>query len=91
GWVAGSQSALKNAATAAESFATGTGGDYTGMDLTALETEGLQTAQNVVISVTSATANDYCLTATHGDLAAAHAWQVSTYDSDEGEPSSGAC
>ncbi|MGH2791446.1 MAG: hypothetical protein ACRDJ0_10795, partial [Actinomycetota bacterium] len=87
GWVAGSQSGLKNAATAAESAATSTGGSYSGMDLASLQAEGLKTAANVVISVGAPTDDDeFCIVATHGDLEAAHAWQVSTYDSSNGEP-----
>ena len=87
GWVAGSQSALKNAATAAESYATGTGGDYSAVDLAALQSEGLKTSSNVTISIGTVTdADEFCIVATHGDLDASHAWQVSSYDSSDGEP-----
>jgi type IV pilus assembly protein PilA len=92
GWVAGQQSALKNAATAAESYATGQpAGTYSGLDPADLTAEGYSSVAGVTIAVTTATANEYCLTATHANLDAAHAWQVATYDSDEGEPSSGNC
>jgi type IV pilus assembly protein PilA len=87
GWIAGSQSALKNAATAAESYATGTGGDYTGMDLADLQAEGLKTAANVTVSVldTKTNASQYCIVAVHGDLPAGP-WKTASYDSDTGEP-----
>ena len=84
GWVAQSQSALKNAATAVESAATLTGGDYTDVDLTAIEDEGFKKAADVTVAV-STTANDYCLTATHANLEG-HVWEVSTYSSEDGEP-----
>jgi type IV pilus assembly protein PilA len=87
GWVAGQQSALKNAATAAESYATGQpAGTYVGLDPTDLTNEGFNNVAGVAITVPSATANDYCIVATHANLAATHAWQVASYDSDEGEP-----
>jgi type IV pilus assembly protein PilA len=93
GWVAQSQSALKNAATAAESFATGNNGDYTpldGDDGTTLATEGFSPVAGVTIEVTSADAQGYCITATHDSLAG-HAWEDGHYDSDVGEPVAGAC
>ncbi len=94
GWVAAQQSALKNGATAAESFATSqTAGSYAGLDAddgTLLATEGYSPVAGVTLSV-AATANSYCITATHGNLDALHAWQVATYDSDEGQPDAGAC
>jgi type IV pilus assembly protein PilA len=92
GYISQSQSALKNAATAQESYlanpanaayATGAAG------LTALETdEGLKYAGDVTLAVVGNGATDYCITATHGALPAGHVWRVSTYDSDEGEPDS---
>jgi type IV pilus assembly protein PilA len=87
GWVAGQQSALKNAATAAESYATGQpAGTYAGLDPNDLTAEGFSNVAGVVITVPSATATDYCIVATHQNLDASHAWQVASYDSDEGEP-----
>ena len=89
GWVAAQQSALKNAATASESFATSqTAGSYVGLDAddgTLLSAEGYSAVAGVTLAVT-ATANDYCIVATHANLDAAHDWQVSSYDSDEGQP-----
>jgi type IV pilus assembly protein PilA len=87
GWVAGQQSALKNAATAAESYATGQpAGTYVGLTEPLLVAEGFSRVSGVTITVPSATATDYCIVATHASLAAAHAWQIASYDSDEGEP-----
>ena len=89
GWNGQVQSALKNAATAAESFATDNNGDYTGVTLVDLEGEGLKAASAVTVAVASATSSDYCITATHADLTdPGDEWAVGSYDSDEGEPDS---
>ena len=90
GWVAGQQSALKNGATAAESFATGQpSGSYLTLDTQAeLEAEGYSPVAGVTLSV-SGTATDYCIIGTHTSLPVGpplHPWRVATYDSDEGEP-----
>jgi type IV pilus assembly protein PilA len=76
GWVAQSESALKNAATAAESYSTGLGdGSYTiagdgvtPITLTQLTDEGLRTAADVTIAVVDADVTSYCITATHSKL-----------------------
>jgi type IV pilus assembly protein PilA len=92
GWVAQSQSALKNAATAAESFATDNNGSYSpaGTDVTLgqLQGEGFNAPAGVTVSVVDATtdADEYCLQAVHASLAAAHDWDPAYYDSDVGEP-----
>ena len=87
GWNGQQQSALKNAATAIESYATANNGDYTGATLTDLQNEGLKVASGITVAVASATAQDYCLTATHPDLVdPGDEWAVASYDSDEGEP-----
>ena len=92
GWIAAQQSALKNSATAAESYATGqTAGTYAGLTPALLQAEGYSPVAGVAITVTTATANEYCLTATHTNLPATNAWQIATYDSDEGQPDSGGC
>ena len=85
GWVAQSQSALKNAATAVESAATQTGGDYSAVAMAQVNAEGFKKAPAVTVTLAT-TANTYCLTATHESLPADHAWKVSTYDSGDGEP-----
>ena len=92
GWVAQSQSALKNAATAAESFATGNNGSYTGMTTGNLTTEGYNAPPNVTVTIPAAflSATAYCLEAAH-TLLTGNAWATSHYKSSEGQPKSGAC
>jgi type IV pilus assembly protein PilA len=89
GYVSQSQSALKNAATAQESYLTANNAYANGAaGLASLETdEGLKYASDVTLAVVGNAATDYCITATHASLPAAHDWKVSTYDSAEGEPS----
>jgi type IV pilus assembly protein PilA len=92
GWVAQSQSALKNAATAAESFATNNNGSYSpaGVDVTVaqLQNEGYSPVSGVTIAVVDATtdANEFCISAAHASLADTHEWDLAYYDSDRGEP-----
>jgi type IV pilus assembly protein PilA len=87
GWVSQSQSALKNAATAEESYLTGNGA-YSAV-VADLETdEGLKYASDVTLAAAVVGGESYCITATHASLPAAHDWKVSTYDSDEGAPES---
>jgi type IV pilus assembly protein PilA len=86
GWVAGVQSALKNGATAAESAATETGGDYTGFTEATLTGEGWKKASHVDFTSFTGTTIDFCLVVTSDTLPAGHDWKVASYDSDEGEP-----
>jgi type IV pilus assembly protein PilA len=96
GWVSQVQSGLKDASTAMESWATENNGDYSGTTIAQLEPAGVNDqGLNYAASLTAAeggsltvvaNANDYCITAVHGDLDAAHDWHTATYDSDEGEP-----
>ena len=90
GWVSQQQSALKNAATAAESYATGTGGDYTDLVTTPafLTDNGFNETSDVTLTVVSANTDDdeYCLQAVHDPVT--ETWR---YDSDKGEPSTDAC
>jgi type IV pilus assembly protein PilA len=85
GWISQSQSALKNAATAVESAATQTGGNYTSIDMAAVNLEGFKKATAVTVTKDAA-ANTYCLTAVHASLDASHPWHTSTYFSSNGEP-----
>ncbi|HZJ08590.1 MAG TPA: prepilin-type N-terminal cleavage/methylation domain-containing protein [Trueperaceae bacterium] len=94
GWVAASQSALKNAATASESYATSqTAGSYLGLNATTgaagqpIVNEGYSPVAGVTLAV-AATANTYCITATHANLDTTHLWKVATYDSADGQPTS---
>ncbi|MBA2313147.1 MAG: prepilin-type N-terminal cleavage/methylation domain-containing protein [Actinobacteria bacterium] len=93
GWVAGSQSALKNAATAAESYATGTGGSYAAMTTGLIDAEGFKKASYVTITLPAASlsATAYCIQAANASLPAGHAWKTSHYLSSDGEPLAGAC
>jgi type IV pilus assembly protein PilA len=87
GWVAQSQSALKNAATAAESWAVSHNGDYTlleGDDGTTLAEEGFKRPATVNILVAGDT-EQFCVTATH-TLLEDHPWTMATYSSGEGSP-----
>lgn len=88
GWVAQSQSALKNAATAAESFAVANNGDYTpldGDDGTKLADEGYKRPASVTILVTG-DGSEFCVMAEHAILKD-HPWTKATYSSSEGSPS----
>ena len=82
GWVGASESALKNAATAAESFATGPGGGgYTGLSVPSLKTEGYNESGEVTLTVDIATDSGYCLEATHDKLKAGHVSKVMHFKS----------
>ena len=90
------QSALKNAATAMESWGTENEGDYTGAVVgtpanpsnaaSSLENQGFNHTQSVVVSIVSANQQDYCLMANHDNLSTN--WY---YDSVTGDPSTTAC
>ena len=85
GWVSQSQSALKNAATAEESYLTSAGA-YTA-NLSDLQNEGLKTSANVTITATATGSSSYCVTAVNADLPTGHAWKTATYFSTDGSPS----
>ncbi len=87
GWKAQTESAVKNAATAMESFGTENQGDYTctlpcDTEMTA---NGLKTAPDVNVDALRANGSGYCLRATHTDLGAAGVFAV-YYDSAWGAP-----
>ena len=84
GWISQSESALKNAATAEESYATANNGAYTS-DLADLVTEGYSAVSGVTIDPT-ATTSGYCITADHSQDIPQY-----NYDSDVGRPSTAAC
>jgi type IV pilus assembly protein PilA len=89
GWKAQTESAVKNAATAMESWGTENGGDYTcgtaAECSTKMTENGLKTAPDVTVTVISANNTGYCLRGTHTDLGAAAVFAV-YYDSDVGAP-----
>ena len=86
GWVAQSESALKNAATALESYATANNGDYSGADLAALATEGYNDVAGVTLVLTTLTTSAYCVDATH-----VQGIDPMFYSSDTGIPDVGSC
>lgn len=96
-YAAQAKSALKNAATSIQTYATehrGNIGPLDGADSVAdnpaydlLEEQGYRKAQQVNISVDAPGGGVYCITAVHPDMAATEEWHTSTYNSSEGEPS----
>jgi type IV pilus assembly protein PilA len=92
GWTAQSESALKNAATAMESYATGNNGAYpaattTGTaTTTALEPEGYNPVTGVDVIIVSSSNTGYCLRADH-----AQGVPDLFYDSNTGNPSETSC
>jgi type IV pilus assembly protein PilA len=81
-------SALREAATAAEAYGLENDGNYSGLDGDIgplLEAQGYAASTAVSISVAS-TATDYCLTTTYSILPAGHDWRVATFDKDLGRP-----
>jgi len=90
GWVAQSQSALKNAATAAESYATSNNGSYANMTPALLVAEGYNTPPNVTLTTPTVSASAYCLQAVHS-LLGTNAWATSRYSSSAGQPQTGGC
>lgn len=86
GWIDQSHSALKNAATAAESFAAANDGDYPPVgDDGPLRAEGFRPTTNVTITVADASAaGEFCLRAVHRLLGGE--WGTATYDSRTGTP-----
>lgn len=93
GWTSQVQSALKNGATAAESYATETGsyGGLNGQTLARLMEQGFRPPPNITIEALNGTggttnATQFCLQVTHHLLPSSNDWRVATYDSMEGEP-----
>jgi type IV pilus assembly protein PilA len=88
-YVTQSESALKNAATAAESYAasrTDTPGSYTGLSTQNLTDEGFRPVNGVTVTVVSAGTGAYCLKAVHTSGVGPY-----YYDSDIGKPRTTAC
>jgi type IV pilus assembly protein PilA len=87
GYRADMKSALKNAATATESYATEKGGDYSAVADADLVTEGFKKSATVTVTVNGKTSNSYCLKATDTRLAGVSYY----YSSGEGAPTTTAC
>ena len=89
GYKADMKSALKNMATALESAATETGGDYTGFTTATLEAdEGFRYSEDLVPVVASATSAGYCLEVTDPTRLPGVTF---SYDSGNGVPTEAAC
>ena len=80
GWRSQMESALKNAATAQESFLTANTGYTTSVG--ALSSEGLKTAPDVSIEIFTADGTHYCMKATHSSLTSVTYY----YSSNSGRP-----
>ncbi|HEX2196939.1 MAG TPA: prepilin-type N-terminal cleavage/methylation domain-containing protein [Actinomycetota bacterium] len=102
GWKSQAESAVKNAATAMESYGTENGGSYAGavpdtnyFDSTAsaatnkLVANGLKMAPAVNVAVLSSDTSGYCLAATHDNIPAAT--YTVYFGSANGAPSTSTC
>ena len=91
GWRAQMQSALKNAATAEESYATQNNGGYTQV-LVNLDGEGYKANADVTLDLSNTVedATSFCIEATHARLVGPPV-EVWSYDSDDGEPLEQTC
>jgi type IV pilus assembly protein PilA len=83
GWRSQMESALKNAATAQESYLTGNP-SYAGA-VSDLSNEGLKTAPDVSISIFQSSGTHYCMKATHTSLTSVTYY----YSSNSGRPQTG--
>ncbi|MEA2453586.1 MAG: type pilus assembly protein PilA [Actinomycetota bacterium] len=82
GWIAQSESALKNGANAMESCATGANGSYAGCDAaTGLTNEGFRPVVGVTLTVAAKSATSFCLMAVHTQSIPTYYWS-----SDVGAP-----
>ena len=94
GWTAQTQSGLKNAATALESWGTENNGDYSGVTIAEISTggaedQGFNSPADVTVDITTASSAGYCLDADNSNFdPAGQPWH---YDSDVGEPVVGTC
>lgn len=95
-WAGQVRSALKGAAVAIDSNATGNEGDFSalhGADSAAdnaayalLSDNGYKKASTVEITVAAPAGTAYCITATYSLLLAADAWRTAVYNSSDGSP-----
>lgn len=87
------RSTLRNAATAVESYGTGAGGDYSGLNfatnpdyLTKLSTNGYTVPSWLMYLRVRSTRTTYCIEARHNDLTAGSGWRRATFQSSIGVP-----
>jgi type IV pilus assembly protein PilA len=82
GWRAQMESAVKNAATAEESWLTSNSA-YTTIVASLQSSEGLKFAQDVSLTINATAGTSYCIKATHANLASTDNYY---YSSDNGAP-----
>ena len=89
GWRSQMESALKNAATAQESYLTANTSyaPASAAGLSALSAEGLKTAPDVSISIESSSGTHYCMEASHTSLTTVTYY----YTSNTGRPTTAVC
>lgn len=91
GFVSQAESALKNAATNMEAYATSNNGTYPAVGATGyanLISEGFRPVSGVTISIAASSASGYCLHAAHDKIGAATGTDY-VYDSNVGKPVAG--
>jgi type IV pilus assembly protein PilA len=91
GYAAQVQSALRNAATAVESYAVDNDGDYSGLetvpDVTAtLRANGFQMPPWAMTFDVVASSTSYCIEIRHVNAIAGNQWRRATYFGDRGAP-----
>ena len=92
GYVSQAESALRNAATNMESYATGNNGTYPAVGEEALLiSEGYRPTTSVTVTIASSAATGYCLNADHANLGATGTSVDYKYNSTIGRPVAGAC
>lgn len=80
-WESQVKSDIANAVIAAETYAVGNNGSFTGLDEAALGTNGFKKTEKVVLTSVTPTATTYVLVFGHSD----YTGQVWTYDSNTGK------
>lgn len=82
------ESGLKNAATAAETYAVDNNGSYEFADESDLIALGLQLPPNVAVAGLKMEESRYCIILEHTRLPSDHPWRVASYSSEVGAPMS---
>ncbi len=94
GYVSQMEAAAKNAATAAESFATGTtGGNYSGLDSAALTAEGFRMAPSLTVQAVGVSTDllSYCVIFSHASITGAKYVGISSANTAPTKTTSPAC
>ena len=91
GYAAQVQAALKDAATAVESYATGANGNYAGLDnppdtAAVMLEHGFRVPSWATSFDVVATSANYCIEIRHGSAIAGNQWRRGTYFGDRGAP-----